>query len=150
MILANIFFQGCLAIIAVSTSALPAEAAGSDLPKWLGGKPDIDTKAERCGVYEWFFQQADLQSEGMVSKNEFASMRLISIANKLVEHHLAEPAESYSAGVRYLLIGTDPDPFHFQFKISSSELERIMKIEKERCAIVPAHLLETEGDGSTS
>lgn len=126
----NLIFRRCLVTFACAMSMLPVEAAGSDFPKWLGGKPDVDIKEDRCGVYEWFFSQADLQTEGIASKNQLASMRVINIANKLVEHHRADPAESYSAEVRFLVIYNDRGPFHFQFQISNSELERIMK---DRC-----------------
>lgn len=139
MVLAKALFQRYLAMFAIAILALPARSEEGELPKWLRGNPDLDVKDERCGVYEWFFQQADLQSKGHARKNEFASMRLISIANKLVKHHLDDPAESYGAEISYLVVGHDPGPFHFQFQISSLELERIMKkIAKGRCDIMHA------------
>lgn len=104
---------------------IPFQAAESDFPKWLGGKPDVDMSEERCGVYEWFFDEADSQTEGIASKDDLASKRVINIANKLVEHHLANPAESYSAEVRFLVFG-EHGPFNFEFQISNAELERII------------------------
>lgn len=105
--------------------ALSSQAEDIGFPMWLGGKPDVEIKADRCGVYEWFLDEADSQTEGIASKDELASTRLINIANKLVEHHLSSPADSYSAEVKYLVIGYR-GPFHFEFQISSTELERIM------------------------
>ncbi|WP_203594483.1 hypothetical protein [Wenzhouxiangella limi] len=106
--------------------ALSAQAEDSGFPDWLGGKPDVEMKTDRCGVYEWVFNEADSQSEGTASKDELASKRLTNIANKLVEHHLSNPAESYGAEVKYLVIG-DHGSFHFEFHIGSTELNQIMK-----------------------
>lgn len=109
------------------TLAAPfAQVNDGGVPEWLGGKPDVEMKAARCGVYEWFFDEADGQTEGIASKDDLASMRVINIANKLVDHHLSSPADGYSAEVKFLVIGQDHGPFHFDFHIGSAELERIM------------------------
>lgn len=104
---------------------VPVQALESGFPDWLGGKPDVDIDEGRCGVYEWFFDEADSQTDGMASEDDLASRRVINMANKLVEHHLTDPAESYGAEVRFLVFGED-GPLHFDFHISNAELERIM------------------------
>lgn len=106
--------------------ALSAQSEDSGFPEWLGGKPVVEMKTDRCGVYAWFFNEADGQSEGAASKDELASQRLINIANKLVEHHLSSPADSYGAEVKYLVVG-ERGPFHFEFHIDNTELEKSMK-----------------------
>ncbi len=102
-----------------------AQAEDDAFPEWLGGRPDVEIKDGRCGVYEWFFDQADRQTEGTASKDDLASKRVINIANKLVDHHRSSPGDSYRAQVKYLVIG-EHGPFHFEFHISNAELERIM------------------------
>ena len=110
-------------LMALSAQATLAEDGG--VPEWLGGKPDVDIKTDRCGVYEWFFNEADSQTEGAVSKDDLASRRVINIANKLVDHHLSRPTAEYGAEIKYLVIGEN-GPSHFEFTISNDELERIM------------------------
>jgi hypothetical protein len=53
-------------------------------------------------------------------------MRVINIANKLVDHHVTSPADSYGAEVRFLVIGSEHGPFHFEFQIGKAELEGII------------------------
>lgn len=101
-------------------------AEDTGFPAWLGGRPDLDRKPERCAVYDWLFDEADSQSDGVASQDELASKRVINIANKLVDHHLASPLDSYGAEVRYLVFGRDRGPFHLEFRISNAELERLM------------------------
>lgn len=108
----------------LSTQTALAEDSG--FPEWLGGKPHVDKKADRCGVYEWFFNEADRQTQETASKDGLASMRLINIANRLVDHHLSSPSDSYGAEIEFLVIGHDRGPFHFNFQISKAELDRIM------------------------
>lgn len=100
-------------------------AMESEFPDWLDGKPDVTIYEHRCGIYEWLFDEADGQTEGMASTDELASKRLINIANKLVTHHLGEPEESYSAEVKFLVF-REPGPYHFEFHINYAELERIL------------------------
>lgn len=111
--------------IAWALSAQSILAENIDFPEWLGGKPDVEMKTDRCGVYEWFFNEADNQTERTASKDDLASRRVINIANKLVDYHLSSPAEEYRAEVKYLVLG-DNGPFHFEFNISNDELERII------------------------
>jgi hypothetical protein len=109
--------------IALSLSSL---SLAGDFPEWLGGKPDLDRRSDRCGVYEWFFNEADSQTAGTASTDDLAAICLINIANKLVDHHLSSPAESYGAEIKFLVVGRDHGPFHFEFNINNAELERIM------------------------
>lgn len=103
-----------------------AVAEDSGFPEWLGGKPDLNKRTDRCGVYEWFFNEADSQTEGRASKDDLASMRVINIANKLIDHHVASPADSYGAEVKFLVIGSDHGAVHFEFQIGKAELEGII------------------------
>ncbi|QKT03593.1 hypothetical protein HUS23_07105 [Ectothiorhodospiraceae bacterium 2226] len=121
------FWRKVLGLIGVAC-ALSAHGGESGVPEWLGGVPDIDIKADRCGVYEWFFDKADSQTERMASKEDLASKRLINIVNKLVDHHLSDPAESYGAEVKYFVVGSH-EPLHFEFQISRATLERLMSKE---------------------
>lgn len=107
-------------------SVQPALAKDRSFPAWLGGKPDLESKNERCAVYDWFFNEADSQTQGTASEDDLASMRVINIANKLVDHHLSSPSDNYGAEIRFLVIGRDRGPFDFKFQISNAELERIM------------------------
>jgi len=122
----NLVVRRSLVVFACVAWILPVQVEGGDFPEWLSGKPDVEMDEDRCRVYEWFFDEADRQTEGIASKDELASKRVINIANKLVDHHRADPAESYSAEVKFLVIGHDRGPFDFQFQISNAELERIM------------------------
>lgn len=119
-------FWRCLVLLACVAWVITVQAAANDFPEWLGGKPDFTINKGRCGVYEWFFDEADSQTQGIASKDDLASKRVINIANKLFEHHLVDPAESYSAEVKFLVFG-EHGPFHFEFDISNAELERISK-----------------------
>lgn len=112
--------------IALALFAQLTLAGDRDFPTWLGGKPDLDLRPDRCAVYEWFFNQADKQTEKTASKDDLASKRLINIANKLVDHHLSSPSERYSAEIKFLVIGRDRGPFDFEFQIANSELKQLM------------------------
>lgn len=104
---------------------LSAQAADTEFPDWLGGTPDVAIKPDRCGVYEWFLDEADRQTQGVAAKDDLASKRVINVANKLVDHHRVSPADGYSAQVRYLVFG-DHGPFHFSFDIGSAELDSLL------------------------
>lgn len=114
------------ACIASSLAAPEIFASNGGFPEWLAGEPDVNRRAARCGVYAWFFEEADIQTAGQASTDSLASMRVINIANKLVDYHLASPANGYSANIRFLVFGRDRGPFHFDFKIGSTELDRII------------------------
>lgn len=103
--------------------SLSVHATDLELPDWLGGKPDVVMQPDRCGVYEWFFNEADEQTEGEASGDDLASQRVINIVNKLIDYHQVDPQEEYSGSVRYLVF-SEPQPFHFTFRISHEELER--------------------------
>lgn len=122
----NLFLRRCSVVCACVAWILPVQAAWSGFPEWLGGKPDVDMHKDRCGVYEWFLDEADRQTEGIASNDELASKRVINVANKLVEHHRANSAESYSAEIKFLVIGHERGPFDFELQISNAELERVM------------------------
>lgn len=107
----------------LAAPCVTAQADGS--PDWLGGAADVEIKAARCAVYEWFFDRANGQTEGVVSDNDLASKRVINLANKLVDHHRSAPSEGYSAEIRYLLFG-ERGPFHFEFHLSHAALERLL------------------------
>lgn len=104
---------------------LASQARGSDIPDWLGGRPDDTRKPERCALYDWFLSEADGQSQGTASKNELATRRVINIANKLADHHPGAGREQYQARVNYLVVG-DGGPYHFCFRISADKLEGIL------------------------
>ena len=106
-----------------------AQAGDTGFPDWLGGKPDVVMRSELCGVYEWFIGEADKQSEGLASKGDLSSQRVVNIANKLVDHHRNTPEGEYSGEVKYLIIG-EKKAFHFEFQITNEELERYLN---KRC-----------------
>lgn len=101
----------------------PTPVHASDIPQWLRGPPDVERRQGMCGVYDWFFVQADRQTQGLASDDELASRRVINIANKIVDRHRVSPVDSYEARIRYLVFG-DAGPFHFEFRIRAEELER--------------------------
>lgn len=65
-------------------SGPPAAAAQSGLPDWLGGKPDVVVKPDRCMLYDWFFKEADSQTEGKASQDDLARKRVRLIATRIV------------------------------------------------------------------
>lgn len=87
---------------------LSVSVAASALPDWLKGKPDIEKRPDRCGVYEWFFKAADKQTEGLATRNDLASQRLVNIANKLVDQHMKNPSKNMAprSDICYLVILT--------------------------------------------
>lgn len=93
--------------------------------EWLGGAPDLERRAEWCGVYEWIFEQADAQTEGLATKDELARQRLMNLANKLIAHHRQESEDSYSAEIRYLVTGEEM-PHHFTFRITAERLDTLL------------------------
>lgn len=123
----NLMLRQCLVVFTCVAWTLSVQAYGRSFPEWLGGKPDVDMHEDRCGVYEWFFDEANRQTEGIASKDDLASKRVINIANKLVKRHQADPEGSYSAEVKFLVISHGRGPFNFEFQISNAELEKIMK-----------------------
>lgn len=112
-------------IAVVVALCVPHWAGGAALPDWLGGPPDLEQRAEWCGVYGWVFEQADAQTEGLARKDELASQRLINLLNKLLAHHRKEGEDSYSAEIRYLVI-SEESPHHFTFQIMSEKLDALM------------------------
>lgn len=101
------------------------------VPGWLGGEADLEQRPDRCGVYKWFFEQADAQTEGLASENELAGKRLINLVNKLVAHHQQEGEDSYSAEIRYLVIGEE-EPHHFSFRITGERLDALLACNCEQ------------------
>jgi len=104
---------------------IPVYAEEPSFPDWLGGKPDTKIKPDRCNVYDWFFKEADKQSEGLASKQDLARKRIINIVNKLVDTHRGARLEQYSGKVKYLVIG-ERKPFHFTFRMESELLEQLL------------------------
>ncbi|PWG65380.1 hypothetical protein [Sediminicurvatus halobius] len=96
------------------------------VPSWLAGPPDVERRAERCAVYEWFFAELQRQAEGTVEVDDLARDRLLNIANKLVAHHREAREASYSAEVRYLIF-TTTDPVHFELEMRAEALERLLQ-----------------------
>lgn len=120
------------AVVALSLAAVvPIHGHAGGVPDWLGGAADVERRDDACGVYDWFFEQADRQTEGHASRDELASQRVVNIVNKLVDHHRSNPADRYGAEVRYLVIG-DEGPFHFAFEIDRDELAYNLDKECER------------------
>lgn len=105
-----------------------AAAAQSGLPDWLGGKPDVVVKPDRCKLYDWFFNEADSQMEGKASQDDLARKRVINLANKLSDYHHTANLPQYSGEVRYLVFG-GKQPFHFSFEISGEELDGLLQAE---------------------
>lgn len=105
---------------------LSVQAEDPKLPDWLEGEPDVDMKPDRCGLYDWFLNEADRQTDGNASKDDLAERRVINIANKLADHHRTDQSEEYSGRVKYLVFG-ETQPFHFSFRISSEQIEQALR-----------------------
>lgn len=114
-----------IALITVTGMTLGVHAAESEFPSWLGGKPDTVMKPDRCMLYDWFFKEANSQTEGQASEQDLARRRVINIANKLADHHKTAQLEQYSGEVKYLVLG-EIKPFHFTFHIKNELLEQLV------------------------
>lgn len=78
----------CVTKVAVALVGISLSfAVQAQLPDWLGGKPDITMKADRCMLYDWFLKQANDQTEGLASQDDLARKRVRNIANKLADYH---------------------------------------------------------------
>lgn len=117
-----------LLILMGVTLCLSASSNKEEIPDWLSGRPDLEIRPELCRVYKWFFNVADKQTNGKASTDELASLRLYSLANKLVDHHHQSSAEKYGARVKYLVLG-DGGPSHFKFTLSNDKLDELLKSE---------------------
>ena len=95
-----------------------------DLPSWISGKPDLNIVEERSAFYEWVIAQADNQSNGQASKNDFSRSRLINLANKLAIYSETTDEKEFSASLRYLVIGAK-QPIHFEFFITQEKLQQL-------------------------
>lgn len=101
-----------LALLSILFSASICWA--DDLPPWISGKPDLNIVQERNAFYEWVIAQADSQSNGQASKNDFFRSRLINLANKLAVYSETTDQKEFSVKLRYLVIGAER-PIHFDF-----------------------------------
>jgi hypothetical protein len=117
-------------VIVLIGAVLPLSVQAKDpkFPDWLGGKPDVVMHADRCVLYDWFFKEANRQTDGKASKDDLAAKRVINIANKLTDHHRTARLKEYTGVVKYLVFG-ETQPYHFSFQISSEQLERILNEE---------------------
>ncbi|PCJ34291.1 MAG: hypothetical protein COA75_13915 [Cellvibrionales bacterium] len=97
-----------------------------DLPSWISGKPDLNIVEERSAFYEWVIAQADNQSNGQASKNDFSRSRLINLANKLAIYSETTDEKEFSASLRYLVIGAK-QPIHFEFFITQEKLQQLLQ-----------------------
>lgn len=113
-------------VLVLSTVLLiPVSSARESVPDWLAGTPDLEIRAQRCYLYQWISQQANKQTGDRTDKHPLAKKRLINLANKLADHHLATPADAYSAELRYLVIDRDA-PAHFHFHINAEHLDQLL------------------------
>lgn len=97
-----------------------------ELPSWISGKPDLNIVQERSAFYEWVIAQADNQSNGQASKNEFSRSRLINLANKLAVYSETTDEKEFSVNLRYLVIGAK-QPMHFEFFITQEKLQQLLQ-----------------------
>jgi len=97
-----------------------------DLPSWMSGKPDLNIVEERSAFYEWVIAQADHQSNGQASKNDFSRSRLINLANKLAVYSETTDEKEFSARLIYLVIGAE-EPMHFDFFITQVKLQQLLQ-----------------------
>ena len=97
-----------------------------DLPSWISGKPDLSIVQERSAFYEWVIAQADNQSNGQASKNDFSRSRLINLANKLAVYSETTDEKEFYLSLRYLVVGAK-EPMHFEFFITQEKLQQLLK-----------------------
>jgi len=114
-----------LALVLSAALLIPASSARESVPDWLAGTPNLEIRTQRCHLYQWITRQADKQTGSRTDKHPLARKRLINLANKLVDHHLATDADTYSAELRYLVIGKDA-PAHFHFHINAEQLDQLL------------------------
>jgi len=114
-----------LALVLSAALLIPASSARESVPDWLAGTPDLEIRTQRCHLYQWITRQADKQTGSRTDEQPLARKRLINLANKLVDHHLATDADTYSAELRYLVIGKDA-PALFHFHITAEQLDQLL------------------------
>lgn len=97
-----------------------------ELPSWISGKPDLSIVQERSALYDWVIAQADNQSNGQASKNDFSRSRLINLANKLVVYSETTDEKEFSVSLVYLVIGAEY-LIDFEFFITQEKLQQLLQ-----------------------
>lgn len=124
------FVVALLAFGIAASSSLAAQA--SDLPDWLGGKPDTVEHANRCALYAWFLEAADEQTDDRASADKLARKRVINIANKLADHYReageADVQQTYTGRVKYLVF-SQSRPYHFSFRLERQQLRQLLRAD---------------------
>lgn len=113
-------------LVLLATIFISGLSQADDVPSWLSGKPDLNMIEERSALYEWVFHQADEQTNGLASQEDFAKKRLINLSNKLAAYVVKTNQAEFSAELRYLVIGAE-EPMHFRIFITNKTVRQLLQ-----------------------
>lgn len=121
----SVDMEGAMITSAVVLLLMLMETMAAGVPPWLAGQPDSKPQPARCHWYQWLFAEADRLVGQPVSEDPLARRRLLNLANRLAEHHRAQPQAKYRVTLRYLWLGQN-GPAHFSLHINAETLEAIL------------------------